>query len=236
MNVISLKSNKKLLKGVTYEAESFDNTPATPGKRWHRNSIYIKGFGWYLCKNFTDTNGKSLPQINYVNPTSTRHNSSPSDERIDASTLQKNDIVVCKSDNYKYLIKGGKYRISEVRNANTWRAQMKLEGYTRWITFSNWAFRKLSLQESRDLALSQIFNQPENFSVEFVRKFDKEANKTKVLVQAIAKSILDPYRHHYDVLGWTIEKTKYQGLKNEDFAEIMNMPLSELLKAYENSL
>jgi len=44
MNVISLKSNKKLLKGVTYEAESFDNTPATPGKRWHRNSIYIKGF------------------------------------------------------------------------------------------------------------------------------------------------------------------------------------------------
>jgi len=113
---------------------------------------------------------------------------------------------------------------------------MKLEGYTRWITFSNWAFRKLSLQESRDLALSQIFNQPENFSVEFVRKFDKEANKTKVLVQAIAKSILDPYRHHYDVLGWTIEKTKYQGLKNEDFAEIMNMPLSELLKAYENSL
>ena len=57
---------------------------------------------------------------------------------------------------------------------------MKLEGYSRSITFSNWAFRKLSLQESRDLALSQIFNQPENFSVEFVRKFDKEANKTNL--------------------------------------------------------
>lgn len=232
MNVISLKSNKKLLKGTTYEAESFDNTPA-PGKR-HRNSIYIKGFGWYLCKNFTDTSGNTLPQINYVSPTSSRH--STTNDRIDASTLQKNDIVVCKSDNYKYLIKGGKYRISEVRNANTWRAQMKLEGYTRWITFSNWSFRKLSLQESRDLALSQIFNQPENFSVEFVRKFDKEQNKTKVLVQSIAKSILDPYRHQHDVLGWTIEKTKYQGLKTEDFAEIMNMPFSEVLKAYENSL
>jgi len=230
MNVISLKSNKKLLKGVVYEAESFDNT--TTGGRWHRQYIRIKGFGSYLCKNFTDTNGKPLPNITYTNPNSTP----TSNSRIDVTTLRKNDIIVCNSDRYKYLIKGAKYRIEEVKEASTWRALVKLEGYARWIQFSNWSFRKLSLQESRELALSQIFNQPENFSVEFVRKFDKEVNQTKILVQSLAKSILDPYRHQYDLIDWTIEKTKYQGFKREDFNEILKMSLSEVLEAYENSL
>jgi hypothetical protein len=230
MNVVSLKSNKKLLKGVTYEAESFDNTPPSPGQRWHRASIYIKNFGWYLCKNFSDTNGKPLPTIKYTSPNASQRRV----ETVDARSLKKNDIIVCKSDKYKYLVRGGKYRISEVKDANTWRAQIKLEGYSRWLSFSSWAFRILSLQESRELALSSIFNQPENFSVEFVRKFDKEKNQTKVLVESIAKSILDPYRHHYDILGWTIEKSKYQGLKKEDFDQIMNMPFGELLKMCDN--
>jgi hypothetical protein len=232
MRVISLKSNTKLLKGVAYDADSFNNT--NTGSRWDQHRIRIKfpsgGYGSYLCKNFTDTSGNPLPQINYVNP------SLPPVERFDVTTLKANDIVVCNSDRYKYLVKGGKYRISEVANANTWTAQIKLEGYNRNIRFTTWAFRKLSTQETRDIALSQIFNQPENFSVEFVRKFDKENNKTKILLQSLAKSILDPYRHQYGVLDWTIEKTRYQDFKKEDFNEIMNMPLSEVLKLYENSL
>lgn len=231
MNVVSLKSNKKLLKGVVYEAESFDNTVAI-GKRYHRQYIRIKGFGSYLCKNFSDTSGKPLPNITYTNPSL----APVSNDRVDVTTLRKNDIIVCKSDRYKYLIKGAKYRIEDVKDANTWRALVKLEGYARWIQFSNWSFRKLSLQESRDLALSQIFNQPENFSVEFIRKFDKEVNQTKVLIQSLAKSILDPYRHQYDLIDWTIEKTKYQGFKREDFNEILKMSLSEVLESYEKSL
>ena len=94
----------------------------------------------------------------------------------------------------------------------------------------------MSLQETREIALSQIFNLPENFSVDFIRKFEKENNKTKILLQALSKSILDPYRHEYGVLDWTIEKTKNQDLKKDDFNEIMNMTLSEVLKLYENSL
>ena len=230
MQVISLKSNSKLLKGMTYEAYSFDNTLPNSTQRYHRQSIEIKGFGWYLCKNFSDTNGKPLPTIKYTSPNASQRRV----ETVDARSLKKNDIIVCKSDKYKYLVRGGKYRISEVKDANTWRAQIKLEGYSRWLSFSSWAFRILSLQESRELALSSIFNQPENFSVEFVRKFDKEKNQTKVLVESIAKSILDPYRHHYDILGWTIEKSKYQGLKKEDFDQIMNMPFGELLKMCDN--
>jgi hypothetical protein len=232
MRVISLKSNTKLLKGVAYDADSFNNT--STGNRWDNHRIRIKfpsgGYGSYLCKNFTDTSGNPLPKINYVNP------NLPPVERFDVTTLKANDIVVCNSDRYKYLVKGGKYRISEVANANTWTAQIKLEGYNRNIRFTTWAFRKLSTQETRDIALSQIFNQPENFSVEFVRKFDKENNKTKILLQSLAKSILDPYRHQYGVLDWTIEKTRYQDFKKEDFDELMSMPLSEVLKLYENSL
>ena len=78
----------------------------------------------------------------------------------------------------------------------------------------------MSLQETREIALSQIFNLPENFSVDFIRKFEKENNKTKILLQALSKSILDPYRHEYGVLDWTIEKTKNQDLKKDDFNEI----------------
>ena len=232
MRVISLKSNTKLLKGVAYEADSFNNTAT--GSRWGQHRIRIQfpsgGYGSYLCKNFTDTSGKPLPQINYV---STNHTPV---ERFDVTTLKANDIVVCNSDKYKYLLKGGKYRVLEVADANTWTAQIRLEGYSRFIRFNSWSFRKLSLQETREIALSQIFNQPENFSVDFIRKFEKENNKTKILLQALSKSILDPYRHEYGVLDWTIEKTKNQDLKKDDFNEIMNMTLSEVLKLYENSL
>ena len=231
MQVISLKSNSKLLKGMTYEAYSFDNTLPNSTQRYHRQSIEIKGFGWYLCKNFTDTNGNPLPQTKYVNP------NRPVRQVItsDVSQLKPGDIVVCNSDKFKYLVKNGKYRVVSVKNPTSWSADIKLEGYSRSIKFTNWAFRKLSLQESRDLALSQVFDQPENFSVEFVRKFDKEQNKSKVLLQALAKSILDPYRHQLDVIDWTIAKTKYQGFTKDDFESILNLPLSEVLKMYESS-
>jgi len=231
MQVISLKSNSKLLKGMTYEAYSFDNSLPSPSQRYPRQSIEIKGFGWYLCKNFTDTNGNPLPNTKYTNPNRPTRTVITSD----VSGLKPGDIVVCNSDKFKYLVKNGKYRVVSVKNTTTWSADIKLEGYSRSIKFTNWAFRKLSLQESRELALSQVFDQPENFSVEFVRKFDKEQNKSKVLLQALAKSILDPYRHQLDVIDWTIAKTKYQGFTKEDFENILNLPLSEVLKMYENS-
>jgi len=224
MRVISLKSNSKILKGVVYEADTFNITRI-------RIQYPTGGYGSYLSKNFTDLNGNPLPAISYVNP-----NSQTIEEEFDIDSLKINDIIVCNSNKYKYLVKGAKYQILEISNKNIWSAQIKLKGYNRRIKFTKWDFRKLSLQETREIALSQIFNQPENFSVDFVRKFDKETNKTKILVQSLAKSILDPYRHQYNIVDWSIEKTKFQNLKKEDFNEIMNLPLSEVLKLYENSI
>jgi hypothetical protein len=228
MKVISLKSNKKLLKGLEYEAQSFDNTQNPI--RYRANSIHIKGFGWYQCKNFTDLSGNPLSQIKYNNPQFTI---STTQDRIVPTELKKGDILVCSVERYKYLVKGAKYRVQDIKEPNTWSVSIRLEGYSRWIKFSNWTFRKLTLQETRDLALSQIFDKPENFAVDFVRKIDKSSNKVQVLLQSLAKSILDNYRHHYDLIDWTIEKNKIQGLKKEDFNEILNLPLAEILKQYE---
>lgn len=227
MRVISLKSNTKLIKGHEYIADYFNNTPNGTG--WSSFRIFIRGFGSYQCKNFSDINGNPLPQVSYRNP------NTPTYTQFDCRTLQINDIIVCKSNRYKYLIKDGKYRISEVNIINNYHALIKLEGYNKWIGWRSHNFRKLSLQESRDLALSQIFDQPENFHVEFVRKFDNEKNQTKVLLESIAKSILDKNRHHLDVIDWGIHKEKYQQLTREDFNDILQKPLAEILELYENS-
>lgn len=228
MNVISLKSNSKLIKGHQYIANSFNNT-INATLSWYDGSIYIRGFGRYQCKDFTDTSGNPLPQINYTNPTNTL---TPS---FNVRTLKVGDIIVCNTNKYKYLVKDGKYKISHINFKNQYTTQIKLEGYNTWINWSYY-FRKLSLQESRDLALSQIFDQPENFSVDFIRKFDKEKNQTKILLETIAKSIIDKNRHYLDVIDWGIHKEKYQELKREDFSELLQKPLAEILELYENSL
>ncbi len=229
MKVISKKSSKKLLKGAVYTAESFNNT--STGQRWTINRIRIKGFGTYMCRDFTDENGNTLPQINYVNSEVV----SKTVERFSPKDLKRGDIVVCNIDKYKYLLKGGKYRISEIIDSNNWSALIRLEGYNRQIRFNSWSFRVLNIQEVRDIALSSIFDTPEKFSVEFVRKFEKENNKVKILLDTIAKSIIDPYRHNLDIVDWGIAKTKNQDLKREDFNEILNMSLNDVLKLFENN-
>lgn len=230
MKVISKKSSKKLLKGGEYIADSFNNT--TVGQRWTINRIKIKGFGNYLCRDFTDVDGKPLPQINYVNQESV----SNMVERFNCEDLKVGDIVVCNVDSYKYLLKGAKYRVSKIIESSSWNAMINLEGYGRSIRFTNWSFRRLTIQEIREIALSSIFDTPEKFSVDFVRKFEKENNQVKILVETIAKSIIDPYRHQLDVVDWGIAKNKTQSLKKSDFENILQLPLSEVLKMYENSL
>jgi hypothetical protein len=228
MRVISLKSNKKLVKGKEYIADYFNNT--NTGNIWTRNIINIRGFGRYLCKNFTDIDGKELTNILYINPNKSIYN-----ENIDRKPPKKNDIIVCVADSYKYIIKDGKYRVVETRRENR---DIKLEGHNRWIKWNSYTFRKLSVQETRELALSQIFDKPENFSVDFIRKFDQEKNKIKILLEAISKSIIDPYRvlNELSVIDWCIHKEQYQKLSIEDFESILDKPLSEILKLYEESL
>ena len=66
MKVICKKGSTKLVKDLVYDADWFDNTK-NPTSRWHRQTIRIRGFGSFLCKNFTDTSGNPLLEIVYTN-------------------------------------------------------------------------------------------------------------------------------------------------------------------------
>ena len=239
MKVKSKKGSKKIVKGMVYDTKFFANDPKSTMGNSFRNRygrILIEGYGMYRCADFTTTYGKPLPQIDF-------------DERLKnyvefkAEDTKKGDIVVCQSDRYKYLIKGAKYRVEDVKihqhgNTGTYvyqTTEMKLEGYKRWLSCNNWTFRRLNTQEYRDLALSQIFDKEENFSVDFIRKFDKSKNPDKILIETIAKSILDKYRHELDIVQWGIEKnsTTYD-LHKEDFDHLLDISLRDILTIIEN--
>jgi hypothetical protein len=233
MKVISKKGNRKLLKGHIYDTDFFNNdqTQVNQNYRYSYKRISIEGRGLYNVDDFTQTDGQPLPNILY-------------DKRVKVeptkiTDLKKGDVLVCLSDQrFKYLIKGGKYRIAEVRitNGGSWSGgDIRLEGYNRWLMWSSWNFRKLTLQESRDLALSQIFDKEENFSVEFKRKFELKSDKDVVLVETLAKSILDKNRHELSIMDWGIEKSGgHFKLTKEDFSHLMDKPLKDILEMFDN--
>lgn len=227
MQVVSLKSNSKLIKGHVYETDHYNNDPANMNYHY----INIIGYGRYTPSDFTLLSGSPLPIQKYKNIS---HNS-----YVQITDINKGDIVVCNSEKgYRYLIKGGKYRINDTRTKRSSGGfifgEIQLEGYKRWLTWNSWNFKKLTIQETREIALSQIFDTPENFSVEFKRKFDQSKSKNKILIESICKSILDKYRHHYDIITWGIEKNSatYK-LNKDDFKELLDMPLSEIIEIYE---
>jgi hypothetical protein len=234
MKVRSLKSNRKLIKGHLYDTDWFANSISNPNIGWSlsKGRIHLVDIGYYNVADFTLSDGNPIPQQDY----DIRQPSS----NTSVDQLKKGDIIVCQSDKrFKYLIKGGKYRIDDiiVRNAGqSWNSgSIKLEGYNRYLNWNNWTFRKLSIQESRDLALSQIFDQVDNFSVEFKRKFEQKQTKDKILLETIAKSLLDKYRHHLDIVDWGIEKhgSTYQ-INREDFDHLMDKSLKEIIELAEN--
>lgn len=234
MQVRSLKSNRKLIKGHVYETDYFNNNSSATGNiTYFFGRIHLKDIGYYQVCDFTQLDGTPMPSIVY----DVRPQSVP----VQAKDLKKGDIIVCKSDSkFKYLIKDGKYRIEDVRVNNSgsyWTSgQIKLEGYKRWLAWNTWNFRKLSLQESRDLALSQIFDKEENFSVDFKRKFEQTSNQEKLLIETIAKSMIDKYRHGLDIIDWGIEKNSQSfDIKREDFDSLLDKSFREIIEIFEKS-
>lgn len=220
MQLKCIKNSRKLVKGQIYEAEYFDNTTNRPVR------ILIENFGWNSISYFKLPNGSELPKIKY---------DSRKKEYIRITDLQIGDIIVCQSDRtFRYLIKDAKYRISDIQittDSPTWsHGKIKLEGYDRWISWSSYHFRKLSVQENRELTLSQIFDKKENFSVDFKRKFDQKEDKNIELIKAICSSVLDKNRHHLDVLDWAAQKSSsHLSITKDDFKNILNLKLSEII-------
>jgi len=184
-----------------------------------------KRLGWYYADKFVLMDGKDLdPTKDYMN------------EQKDAIP-EVGSIIICNVKTYRYLIKGGKYRISSVETCGSSYYPMykiKLEGYDKELWYNNKTFKLLSKKESRKIKISQIFNKKENFTVDFKKRMIEQFdNKNKKLFDILSKSATNDKRHVYDPIDWVIKKSeKNLDLRREDFNEIMDMKLSDILERY----
>ena len=56
-----------------------------------------------------------------------------------------------------------------------------------------------------------------------------------VLIETLAKSILDKNRHELNVIDWGIEKSGGNfKLTQEDFKHLMDKPLKEIIQMFDN--
>lgn len=238
MFVVSKKSTSKLIKGYTYEVRNLWN--GSGNKLYYQDMVELKEInGLHPVDNFTDTNGNDLPKKNIWNDHF---------DYLKMEDVSEGEILVCVSDNYKTFYKGHMYKVEKLiikeENRTTYNGKpykhterlIKFEGINRKMKFNGCAFRKLRPNESRDISLNGILynKSPEITKTNSIRKIDLVENKNQSLMEAISLSIIDKNRHHLSVIDWLLQKKKNNlGLKPEDFNEILEMKLSDILKIIE---
>lgn len=219
MILISLKSSKRIVKGIRYEAESIDNNhPIHPGQ------VYIKDIGWYSAKNFSDINGNPIPRIKTARP--------QTQPMLQDSDIQVGDILVCITDNFSTFKEGSRYeieRIDVIKGFYSDRSKVKFKDIKRTIYFNPWSFRKMNTTELRTMALNKFFNEAEEEITKPV------VLKEKVLMELLSKSILDRNRHHFSILDWGIEQLSNKKIKKNDYDSLMEMKLKDILEILETN-
>lgn len=236
MVVICKKGTIKLVKGLPYQVVALENT-----KKDRIGRVWIKDIGWYTVNNFETTDGKPLPKIDIA------HKREDIEETLEFSQLSKSDILICRSDNYKSLVKGGMYRIEDLfsvsKQAKNWSGgtythtenYVKFEGVSRKLMFSSWRFKKLPTDQAREMVLEQILHDaPDKITkTDFknLRKIEHIQNKDEELMLVLAKSILDGNRHKLSIVEWAVQQLgKKMDLERSDYSHLMNMKLKDILK------
>ena len=239
MIVVCKRPTKRLVKGVRYEVENLWNDGTS--QRWLEGRVGIKDIGRFSVGNFVDENGNEVAKRKIVKPLEPI-------QRMIFSELKEGDILVCTSDNYKTLLKGGMYRIEKLHSVSTQRKSwknllytyteqhIKFEGVTRKLKFNTWTFRQLNSEESREISLNTLLNDEEApvIKSQNIKKIDLMSNKDTVLMEILSKSIIDPNRHHLTIPEWGCEKVASKlSLVVSDFDYLMDMPLREVLELLE---
>lgn len=236
MYVICKRPTKRLVKGAKYKVRSLYNSGNN--QRWMEGRLEIEGIGRFSVKNFTDDNGNPVPKTDII----VTHRKV---ERLKFEDLKVGDIIVCTCDSYKTLIKDGMYKIEKIdlkkvtRPGSTYTYddnKIKFEGVSRKLKFSSWRFRALSSQELRDISLGNILDGegPKIIKTTDFRKIDLVQNKNLELVKNLAKAILDESRHYLSIVDWSCQKTgTLLSIKPEDYNELLNMSLRDILKTIE---
>jgi hypothetical protein len=236
MVVICKKGTIKLVKGLPYQVVALENS-----KKDRIGRVWIKDIGWYTVNNFETTDGKTLPKIDIA------HKREDIEETLEFSQLSKSDILICKGDNYKSLVKGGMYRIEDLfsvsKQAKNWSGgtythtenYVKFEGVSRKLMFSSWRFKKLPTDQAREMVLEQILHDAPDkitkFDFKNLRKIEHIQNKDEELMLVLAKSILDGNRHKLSIVEWAVQQLgKKMDIERSDYSHLMNMKLKDILK------
>ena len=149
MKVISTVSTRKILKDQIYNVVKLANDPTDHKSGWIEISLNNLQLGRYKLSYFKPLDSEEFSIKTYQDPLLLKRSRINFDAKI--TDLKVNDIVECINDSrYKYLVKGGKYRISEIDYG---RDQFKLEGYDKWLVWTYWTFNILPLEESRRIKL-----------------------------------------------------------------------------------
>jgi hypothetical protein len=236
MQVRCKKGTRKIVAGVVYEVTSLHNSSTDRNKK-----IYIKGFNSsYRACSFTQLDGSDLPTISWSSRTNTNVYG-----KFEASDIKVDDILVCQSNNYQHLIAGEKYRVVETKvkehkytsSGNTYKKYLvKLEGYNRFLEVNSWRFRLLDRSESRELNLNHLINGSKGTTVvdTSIRKLDLANRRESIIISALCKAAIDKNRHAMDVVDWCRNQSSRElRLDRDDFSELLNLPLGEVLKRLE---
>lgn len=239
MRVVCIKQTKKLVKGFEYNLSALNNSAATAGKA-RSGKAFIDKIGWYSVSNFQTIDGEELPKLDIIRTTF-------DEKRLEFSDLSKGDILICYSDNYKSLIKGGMYKIESLhtitRTINRWSGgtytqvdnYLKFEGVSRKLMFCSWKFKKLPTDQAREMVLEQILHDsPDKVTrTDFrnMRKIEHLENKDSILINILSKSILDENRHQLSITEWAVKQLGGKmDLEISDYSHLMDMKLADVLK------
>ena len=242
MNVICLKSSKRLVKNAVYKVAYLSNLN-TKGYNFFRPTVRIfltdNSVQTFPLESFKLESGADFPSVNWMDSDYQNSLNEKEQTKID-KTLKTGDYVVPKYDNLKTLVRGKKYKVKEVQFHDhksssghvSWTdIKIKLEGSQRW--YVDWNFRKCTPQEVREISLRELFDEKSETERvgRFKRKFDylSEDEKVTTLLKFTIESANDRYRNQMDIIDWAIQKTgeKYS-LKTEDFDLIKNLTFTQI--------
>lgn len=228
MKVIAKKTSSRVLKDNEYEVLSIWNDGT---ERWREGTVKLVNVaGHHQVSNFKTLGNEELPKIKFDNDVR---------KYTSYDELSVNDILVCKSDRYKSMIKGGYYKIEKLTQAigkyNTTTNYVKLEGVSRKLVFDCFSMDKLPTEIAREMSLNQVLYDEEDkvIRTDFKkqRKIDFVVNKELFFMELLSKSILDPNRHNIDIIDWAcVQSKKKIDLTREDFDDVLKMPLGDILK------
>lgn len=243
MNVICIKSTKRLVKNATYKVAKLSNINAQ-SSRYFRPSITIylseTVFATFPLESFKPTVGDTFQTINWVSQDYAQFLSDREQTQI-TKDLKVGEYVVPKYDSLKTLIRGRKYKVTDVKiNHHKNHAgivsyssiEIKLDGSNRYYISHN--FRKCTQQEMREIGLNELFDEKSETEKvnRFKRKFDylTPEEKKLVLLKHIIVSANDRFRNSMDIIDWTIEKTgKTYNIKTSDFEDLKTLTLTDIL-------